>query len=94
MYILTLISWLTTISPLESGTTLPLATVLQLPSEFDFQGLGLLIAGVSFGLIGIIMAGAAFFGDQAERAKRTWLPTTISGLVLIGIGGAIIEFLS
>ena len=94
MFTLTLISWLASISPLENGATLPLATILQLPTEFDFQGLGLLIAGVSFGLIGIIMAGAAFFGDQAERAKRTWLPTTISGLVLIGIGGAIIEFLS
>ena len=93
--LLTLYVYLSTIIPPEAGDLLIRAGLLQLPErDFDFEGLGLLIAGVSFGLIGILMAGAAFFGDQAERAKRTWLPTTISGLVLIGIAGAIIDFLS
>lgn len=57
----------------------------DLPTNIDFRLLGLGMAGVSFGLIGLLMAGAAFFGEQAEQAKRTWLPTTIQGLILIGI---------
>ncbi len=32
--------------------------------EFDFQGLALGMAAISFGLIGVLMTGAAFFGDQ------------------------------
>ncbi len=56
-----------------------------LPTNVDFRTLGLGMAGISFGLIGLLMAGSAFFGEQAEHAKRTWLPTTIQGLILIGI---------
>jgi hypothetical protein len=65
----------------------------ELP-EFDFGLLALGLAAVSFGLIGVLMAGAAFFGEQAERAKRTWLPTTIQGLVLVGISAFIIGILA
>lgn len=65
----------------------------ELP-DFDFTLLALGLAAVSFGLIGVLMAGAAFFGDQAEKAKRTWLPTTIQGLVLVGISSFIVGVLS
>ena len=61
--------------------------------EFDFQGLALGFAGISFGLIGVLMTGAAFFGEQAEQAKRTWLPTTIQGLILVGVSTFIIGLL-
>ncbi len=75
--------------PLEvSSTVINLLIFFQaptLPSNIDFRALGLGMAAVSFGLIGLLMAGSAFFGEQAEQAKRTWLPTTIQGLILIGI---------
>lgn len=92
----TLLATLLSILPPDRAAELLIhAGMFQDPGDlFDFEGLGLLIAGVSFGLIGVLMAGAAFFGDQAERAKRTWLPTSIGGLVLIGIAGAIIDLLS
>ncbi len=64
----------------------------QLPN-IDFRALGLGMAAISFGLIGLLMTGAAFFGEQAEQAKRTWLPTTIQGLILIGITSFIITIL-
>lgn len=61
--------------------------------DFDFQALALGFAGISFGLIGVLMTGAAFFGEQAEQAKRTWLPTTIQGLILVGVATFIIGIL-
>jgi hypothetical protein len=51
--------------------------------NFDFQTLAFGLAAISFGLIGALMAGVALFGEQAERAKRTWLPTSIQGLILV-----------
>lgn len=79
---------LNALPPDTSVTLLNFLTFFQapsLPTNIDFRLLGLGMAGVSFGLIGLLMAGAAFFGEQAEQAKRTWLPTTIQGLILIGI---------
>ena len=64
----------------------------ELP-DIDFRALGLGMAAISFGLIGLLMTGAAFFGEQAEQAKRTWLPTTIQGLILIGITSFIMTVL-
>jgi hypothetical protein len=61
--------------------------------DFDFQTLALAFAAISFGLIGVLMTGAAFFGEQAEHAKRTWLPTSIQGLVLVGVSSFIIGVL-
>lgn len=61
--------------------------------EFDFTALAMGFAAISFGLIGVLMAGASFFGEQSERAKRTWLPTTIQGLVLVGVSAFIIGIL-
>ncbi len=62
--------------------------------NINFTALGLAMAAISFGLIGLLMTGAAFFGEQAEHAKRTWLPTTIQGLILIGITSFIITVLT
>lgn len=61
------------------------APVPTTPIGVNFRTLGIGMATVSFGLIGLLMAGSAFFGEQAEHAKRTWLPVTIQGLILIGI---------
>jgi hypothetical protein len=58
--------------------------------DFDFQTLALGLAGVSLGGIGALMAGAFLFTEQAEKAKRTWLPTTIIGLILVGVASFII----
>lgn len=63
-------------------------------ADFPFQEFAVGMAGISFGLIGVLMAGAAFFGERAEQAKRTWLPTTIQGLVLVMVASAMIAFLS
>ena len=65
----------------------------QQQPTFNFKALGLAMAAISFGLIGVLMAGAAFFGEAAERAKRTWLPVTIQGLILIGVSSFIMSIL-
>lgn len=57
--------------------------------DFDFQTLAFGLGAVSFGLAGAIMAGAAVFPEQAERAKRTWIPTTILGIVFVGVAAFI-----
>lgn len=69
------------------------AVWFQQEPNFDFKALGLAMAAISFGLIGVLMAGAAFFGEAAERAKRTWLPVTIQGLILIGVSSFIMTIL-
>lgn len=58
--------------------------------EFNFQALSLVLAGVSFGFISVLLAGSALFPEQAEKAKRTWLPNVIIGLILLGISSAIL----
>jgi len=58
--------------------------------EFDFRPLALALAGISLGLIGAIMAAAAFFPDLAERYKKQ-IPTVILGLVLVAVAGFIIQ---
>ena len=61
--------------------------------DFDFQALAIGLGTVSLGLAGAIMGGAALFPEQAERAKRTWIPTTITGLVLVGVASFIMSAL-
>lgn len=61
--------------------------------DFDFAALGYALAAISFGLIGALMAGAVLFPEMAEKAKRTWLPTVITGLVLIGIASFLLSAL-
>jgi drug/metabolite transporter (DMT)-like permease len=60
--------------------------------EFDFGSLAIGLAAISFGMIGVLMAGIALFGEWAEHAKRTWLPSVIVGLVLVGVSTTIIGF--
>lgn len=62
--------------------------------EFDFATLAFILGGISFGLIGVLLAGTAIFGEWAEHAKRTWLPNVIIGLVLVGVATTIIGFFS
>lgn len=58
-------------------------------ASFDFKALALIMAGISFGLIGVVMAGAGFFPDIVEPYKRH-IPTVITGLILVGVATAII----
>lgn len=60
--------------------------------EFDFGSLAIGLAAISLGMIGVLMAGIALFGEWAEHAKRTWLPSVIIGLVLVGVASTIIGF--
>ncbi|HID89402.1 MAG TPA: hypothetical protein EYP52_06805 [Anaerolineae bacterium] len=62
-------------------------------SVFDFQALGIALAGVSLGGIGAMMAGAFLFPEWAERAKQRLLPTVLGGLVLLGVSGIIMAAL-
>lgn len=62
---------------------------LQQAASFDFKALALIMAGISFGLIGVVMAGAGFFPDIVEPYKRH-IPTVITGLILVGVATAII----
>ena len=70
------------------------ATVPQAGSpSFDFKGLALVLAGISFGMIGVVMAAAGFFPDVVEPYKRH-IPTVIQGLILVGISSTIIAAIS
>lgn len=60
--------------------------------NFDFQQLALVLAGVSFGLIGVMMAGGVLWPEWAERAKKL-IVTVITGLVLIGVSSVILAAL-
>lgn len=59
---------------------------------FDFQGLAIMLAGVSLGLIGVIMAGSAFFPQIAEQYKQQ-INNVIVGIILVGVAGAIVSAL-
>lgn len=59
---------------------------------FDFAQLALILAGISFGMIGVLMAGVVLFSEWAERAKREYLPQVITGLILVGISSLITSF--
>lgn len=64
------------------------ASLAQADISFDFKTLAFIMAGISFGLIGVVMAGAGFFPDIVEPYKRH-IPTVIQGLILIGVSSAI-----
>jgi hypothetical protein len=57
--------------------------------NFDFQGLAIVLAGISFGMIGAIMAGSGFWPELAERYKKN-IPNVIIGVVLVGIASVIV----
>lgn len=75
----------------ESGST---GGLFQAAPEFDFAGLALVMAGLSFSVCGVLMVGSWLLPDIAEKAKRTWLPNTIMGLIVMGIGALIVTALT
>ena len=52
--------------------------------DFDFQTLAIALAGVSLGLIGVVMAGSAFFPQIAEQYKNQ-ITNVIVGVILVGV---------
>ncbi len=56
---------------------------------FDFKGLSIILAGISFGLIGLVMAASALFPEIAEQYKRH-IPTVITGLILVAVASTIV----
>ncbi|MGC1378246.1 MAG: hypothetical protein WA821_18590 [Anaerolineales bacterium] len=58
-------------------------------ASFDFKALAIVFAGISFGLIGLIMAGSALFPEVAEQYKRH-IPTVITGLILVAVATTIV----
>lgn len=65
-----------------------------MPVTFDFAQLAFILGGISLGLIGVLLAGIAIFGERAEEAKRTWLPNVLIGLILVGVSATVIGFFS
>lgn len=61
--------------------------------DFNFQELAIALAAVSFGGIGVILAGAFIFPSWAERAMKQQLPLVLIGIVLVGVSGLIISSL-
>ncbi len=57
----------------------------------DFTGMAKGLAVISIGLIGVVMAGAAFFPQEAERYKKQILNVVI-GLVLVGAASALVGY--
>ncbi len=57
----------------------------------DFVAMAKGLAVISIGLIGVIMAGAAFFPQQAEQYKKQLLNVVI-GLVLVGAATAMVGY--
>jgi hypothetical protein len=57
--------------------------------SFDFTSVALILAGISFGGIGMVMAGYFLFPDTAEKYKRQ-LPMVLGGLILLGVANALI----
>ncbi|MEM9773386.1 MAG: hypothetical protein AAF902_02315 [Chloroflexota bacterium] len=70
--------------------SVPLAPGLQAAPTYDFAAIGIVVGTISLGIAGVILAGSALFPELAENAKRTWIPNTIIGLVVIGIASFII----
>ena len=61
--------------------------------DYDFTTLGYALAALSLGLIGALMAGTVLFPEMAEKAKRNWLPTVITGVILIGVASYLLTAL-
>jgi hypothetical protein len=78
------------VAGVETGGT---GGLYQAAPEFDFMTLGLGLAAISFGMSAVMMIGAPLFGAEGEKAKRTWIPNVIQGLVLLGVSGFIIGLL-
>ncbi|MCF6277862.1 MAG: hypothetical protein L3J16_03835 [Anaerolineales bacterium] len=60
--------------------------------SFDFEGLAILFAGISMGIIGVFMAGGAFWPELSERYKKQ-IGGVIVGVVLVAVASQIISAL-
>ena len=56
---------------------------------FNFQGLAIILGGISLGGIGAIMAGYFLFPETAERYKKQ-IPTVLIGLVMVVVASVLI----
>jgi hypothetical protein len=61
--------------------------------EFDFMALALVLAAVSLGGMGVILAGTFLFPTWSAQIMKTQLPYVIIGVILIGVSGLIIASL-
>ena len=57
--------------------------------DIDFRTIGVVLAGISFGLIGITMAGGMLWPEAAQKAQKQ-IQMVIQGLVIIMISGLLI----
>ncbi len=60
---------------------------------FNYMGLAIVFAGISFGLTGVMMAAGGLFPEFGERYKKN-IPTVIAGIILVAASGAIIGTLA
>jgi hypothetical protein len=56
---------------------------------FDFTSVAVILAGISFGGIGMVMAGYFLFPETAEKYKRQ-LPMVLGGLILLGVANSLL----
>jgi hypothetical protein len=59
----------------------------------NFKTIALVLAGLSIGMAGVMMAGAMLWPEQAERYKGQ-IPTVLIGLVLVGISSSLVAAFS
>lgn len=59
--------------------------------EIDFRAIAIGLAVLSFGLIGIIMAGSALWPQQTQQYKKM-IPDIIIGLVIVLIASSLVAF--
>jgi hypothetical protein len=59
---------------------------------FNFSGLAYALATVGMMYVGAILAGAPLWPEFAEQQKRH-IPSIITGCVIVGGAGFILEFL-
>jgi len=57
--------------------------------NFNYMGLAIMFAGISFGIVGIMMAAGGLFPEFGERYKKS-IPTVIGGIILVAASGAIV----
>lgn len=58
--------------------------------DIDFQTIGLSMAGVSFGIIAVMMIAAGIFPEEAGKYKKL-IGTVVSGLLLLMVSGLIVS---
>ena len=58
-------------------------------TDFDFAGVALILAGLSFGMIGLVLAGSGIFPDVAERYRRQ-IPNILIGLILVAVSSVLV----